>query len=48
MRIKGNKEADKAAKEAVDMPGVTKTRLPYTDYYLIINRARNSECGVGK
>ena len=41
--IKGNEEADKAAKQAIDMPGMTTTRLPYTDYYLTIRRARNSE-----
>ena len=28
--LKGNKEADRAAKEAMDMPGMTTTRLPYT------------------
>ena len=33
MGIKGNEETDKAAKEAIDMPGVTTTRLPYTNYY---------------
>ena len=27
MRIKGNKEADKAAKEVIDMPGLTTTTL---------------------
>ena len=32
MGIKGNKEVDKAAKEAIDVPGVTTTGLPYTDY----------------
>ena len=31
-----------AANEALDMPGVPTTRLPYTDYYLAIRRARNS------
>ena len=41
--VKGNEEADKAAKQAIDIPGITTTRLPYTDYYLIIRRARNSE-----
>ena len=34
MWIKGNKEADKATKEAINMPRVTTTRIPYTDYYL--------------
>ena len=29
---KGNEEADKAAKQAIDIPGMTTTRLPYTDY----------------
>ena len=39
MGIKGNKEAEK---QAIDMPGMTKTRLPYTDYFLTIKgRARN-------
>ena len=32
IRIKGNKEADKAAKPAIDMPGMTTTRLLHTDY----------------
>ena len=41
--IKRN-EADKVAKEAIDMSGLTTTRLPYTDYYLTIKRARNSKC----
>ena len=39
--IKGNEEADKAAKQAIDMPGMTTTRLPHTDYCLTIRRARN-------
>ena len=43
IEIKGNEEADKAEKQAIDMPGMTTSRLPYTDYYLIIIRARNSE-----
>ena len=43
MGIKGNKEKDKAAKEAIDIPGLITTRLSYTDYYLTIRRARNSE-----
>ena len=41
--IKGNEEPDKAAKQAIDMPGLTKTKLPQTDYYLTIRRARNSK-----
>ena len=41
MTIEGNEEADKTAKVAIDMPGVAKTRSPYTDYYLTIRRARN-------
>ena len=41
--IKGNEEADKAAKQAIDMPGMTTTRLPHTDYYLTISMARNSK-----
>ena len=40
MRIKENKNADILAKQAIDMPGMIITRLPYTDYYL---RARDSE-----
>ena len=28
--IKRNEEADKASKQAIDMPGITTTRLPYT------------------
>ena len=41
--IKENEEADKAAKQAIDMLGITIKRLPYTDYYLTIRRAKNSE-----
>ena len=41
--IKGNEEAVKAAKQAIDMQGMTATILPYTDYYLNIRRVRNSE-----
>ena len=43
IRIKGNEEADKAAKQAIAMPGLITTRLPHTDYYLTIRRDRNSE-----
>ena len=43
IRIKGNEEADKAAKQAIDIPGMTTTRLLHTDYYLTIRRAINSE-----
>ena len=43
MEIKGNEEADKTAKEAIYMPGVTTIVLPYTDYYLTIRKAKNSE-----
>ena len=32
--IKGNEVVDKEAKQAIDMPGMTTTRLPYTDYLL--------------
>ena len=32
IEIKGNEEADKRAKHAIDMSGMTTTRLPYTDY----------------
>ena len=31
--IKGNEAADKAAKRAIDMPGMTLTRLLHTDDY---------------
>ena len=31
------------AKQAIDLPGMTTTRLLYTDYYLTIRRARNSK-----
>ena len=34
IRIKGNEEADKVAKQAIDMPGMTTTRPPHTDYYI--------------
>ena len=40
--IKENKEADKTSKEAIDMPGMTTTRLPHTDYYLTMIRTRYS------
>ena len=43
MGIKENEEADKAAKQAIDIPGMTSTRIPYTDYYLTIRRAKNTE-----
>ena len=43
MGIIKNEEADKATKQAIDMPRVTTTRIPYTDYYLTIRRARNSK-----
>ena len=42
MGVKG-READKTVKELIDMPGITTTRLPYTDYYLAIRMARNSK-----
>ena len=38
--IKGNEET---AKQAIDIPWMTTTRLPYTDYYLTIRKARNSK-----
>ena len=38
---KSNEEAGKAAKQAIDMPGMTTTRLPFTDYYLNIRNAKN-------
>ena len=41
--IKGNEETDKATTQAIDMSGMTTTRLPYTDNYLTIMMARNSE-----
>ena len=41
--IKGNEVADKAPKQVIDMSEMTTTRLPHTDYYLFIRRARNSE-----
>ena len=43
IEIKGNEEVDKAAKLAIDIPEMATTRLLYTNYYLIIRRARNSE-----
>ena len=30
--IKGNEETDKAEKQAIDMSGISTTRLPHTDY----------------
>ena len=38
-----NEEENKAAKQAIDMPGMTTRRLLYIDYYLAIRRAKNSE-----
>ena len=35
-------ENQNAGKQARNMPGMTTTRLPYTDYYLTIRRARIS------
>ena len=32
VRVERNKVADKAAKQAIDMPGMTTTKLPFTDY----------------
>ena len=40
--IKGNEEADKAAKHAIGLPEMTTTRHHHTDYYLSIERDRNS------
>ena len=39
--IEGN---EATAKEAIKMPGMTITRLSYTDYFLVIRRAKLSEC----
>ena len=39
--IKGIKEANKPAKQVLDMPGITTIRLHYTDHYLIIRMARS-------
>ena len=41
LKLKTN-EAGKAAKQAIDMPGITR-RNPETNYSLTIRRARNSE-----
>ena len=41
--IKGNEGADKAAKQAIDMPGMVTTKLPHNTIYLTIRRARNSK-----
>ena len=43
IEVKGNKEADKTEKQAIDITGMTTTRASYSDYYLTIRRARNSE-----
>ena len=40
IRVKGNEEADKAAKQIINMQGMTKTRLPYVDYYLTIGKTK--------
>ena len=41
--IKRNEEADEATKPAIDIWGITTTRLPYTDYYTTMMKDRNSE-----
>ena len=41
--VKVNEKADKAAKQAIEIPGMTTMRLSYSDYYQTIRRARNSE-----
>ena len=41
--VKRNEQADKATKQAIEIPGMTTMRLPYSDYYQTIRRARNSE-----
>ena len=41
--IKENEEADKATIQALDRPGITTTRPPYTCYYLSTRKDRNSE-----
>ena len=41
--IKGNEESDKAVKQEINMPGLTISRLHYTDYYLPIRGTRNSK-----
>ena len=33
----------RTAKRAIDKPGMTTTRLAYTNYYLTIRKTRNSE-----
>ena len=43
IEIKENEEADKAAKQSIEMPGMTTTRIPHADYNLTIRRARKSE-----
>ena len=48
MGIKGNTETDKAAKQAIDMPGMTIKRPTHTDHYLTIKRARRLETPNGK
>ena len=45
--IKGNEETDKAANQAIYMPGMTTTRLPSIDYYLTIRMARNFQVAKG-
>ena len=41
--IKGNEQANNAGKLSIDIPGMTMTKLPYTNYYLTNRRARNPE-----
>ena len=39
MGIKENKESDKAAKQAIDMPEMITKKLLHTDYYLTLYQA---------
>ena len=39
----GIKEADKTAKQVIDLPGMTSTRLFHADYYQTIRRVINSK-----
>ena len=39
--IKGTKEVYTTTKQVIDMPGITTTRLPQTNYCLTIRSARN-------
>ena len=47
VHVKGNEEADNAAKPEIDMPGMTTARLSHTYYYPNFMKARNPRVAKG-